>query len=51
MIMHSREEEGLYEVVMSGDEFKILRCMAFRVKPRNDQERDMLLDLGNEEDE
>lgn len=51
MILYSNKERGLYGVSMTGEEFKILRDMATRVQPKNDQERDMLLDLGNEEDE
>ncbi|AFC21291.1 hypothetical protein GAP31_109 [Cronobacter phage vB_CsaM_GAP31] len=51
MIIHSNQEVGVYKVVMSGEEFLILRDMARRVQPINDQEREMLVDLGNEEDE
>ncbi len=51
MILYSKKESGLHKVIMSGEEFKILRDMAKRVQPRNDQEREMLLDLWNEEDE
>lgn len=51
MILYSKKESGLHKVIMSGEEFKILRDMAKRVQPKNDQEREMLLDLWNEEDE
>ncbi len=51
MILYSKKESGLHKVTMSGEEFKILRDMAKRVQPRNDQEREMLIDLWNEEDE
>lgn len=51
MILYSNDKDGLYEVVMTAEEFKILRGMAKRVKPINAKERDMLIDLGNEEED
>lgn len=50
MIIYSKQGD-VEKVVLDGEEFKILKRMANRVQPLNDQERDMLIDLGNEEDE
>lgn len=51
MIIYSDKGVGETKVVMSGEEFRILRSMVRRVQPLTAQERDMLVDLGNDEEE
>lgn len=51
MIIYYEKQGSVDKVILDGDQFKILRNMARRVQPLTDQERGMLVDLGNEEDE